>query len=129
MSFTQFTEKLELMYEIARRKMNARQDTYATYNGKKVLDDPLKVGDRVYVYLPRNNVKLAKKWKGPHKNVFADHPVYHVKIVKDKGTVTNVYTRDKLKRVSETIHIQRESDSEQENLDRPEYAQLDLKKK
>ena len=51
MSFTQFTEKLELMYEIARRKMNARQDTYATYYDKKVLDDPLKVGDLVYVYL------------------------------------------------------------------------------
>ena len=107
--------------------MNARQDTYATYYDKKVLDDPLKVGDLVYVYLPRNkNVKLAKKWTGPHKIVFADHPVYHVEIAKDKGTVTKVYTRDKLKRVPKTNHIQRESDSEQENEDRPEYTQPDL---
>ena len=107
--------------------MNARQDTYATYYDKKVLDDPLKVGDLFYVYLPRNkNVKLAKKWTGPHKIVFADHPVYHVEIVKDNGTVTKVYTRDKLKRVPKTIHIQRESDSEQENEDRPEYTQPDL---
>ena len=65
MSSTQVTEKLELMYEIARRKMNTRQDTYATYYDEKVLDDPLRAGDLVYAYLPRNkNVKLAKKWKG-----------------------------------------------------------------
>ena len=115
------------MYEFARRKMNARQDTYATYYDKKVLSDPLKVGDLVYVYLPRNkNVKLAKKWKGPHKIVFAGHPVYHVEIVKDKRTVTKVYTWDKLKRIPEAIHYQRESDSEQENEDLPEFTPPDL---
>ena len=32
--------------------MNSCQDMYVTHYDKKVLDDPLRVGDLVYVYLP-----------------------------------------------------------------------------
>ena len=66
-SYTEFVEKLQLMCEIAQRKMQARQDTYATYYDKKVMDNPLSEGDTVYVYLPRNkHKKLAKKWRGSY---------------------------------------------------------------
>ena len=79
-SFTEFTESLQIMYEIARRKMKCPQNTYATYYDKKAWIVPCKKVT-VYVYLPRNRrKKLTKKWKGPYKIVEANHPVYHVEV-------------------------------------------------
>ena len=83
--------------------MQARQDTYATFYDKKVLDNLLS-GDTVYVYLPRNkHKKLAKKWRGPYRITRTEHPVYNMEIKTEKGLETNVYARDKLKKVTATI--------------------------
>ena len=41
------------MYKIAREKMNARKDKYATYVDKKKLDNILHVIDKVYAYFPQ----------------------------------------------------------------------------
>ena len=99
-SITAFTEKLEHMYDIARVHMGTRQQAYASYYDKRVLDDQLNVNDQVYVYFPRDKrVKLAKKWNGPYKVVDADHPVYKVQLNGKTGMQVKVFTRDKLKRV------------------------------
>ena len=79
-------KEFTIMYEMARRKMKCRQDTYATYYDQKSVDCPLQEGDSVYVYLPRNRRKeLTKKWKRPYKIVEANHPVYHVEIQTENG--------------------------------------------
>ena len=88
------------MYDIARVHMGTRQQAYASYYDKRVLDDTLNVNNEVFVYLPRNKrVQLAKKWDGPYKVVDADHPVYKVKLNGKTGMQDKVFTRDKLKRV------------------------------
>lgn len=61
----EFSQKLEKMHELAQNSMEAQQRTFATYYDKKTLNDPLAVGDKVFVYLPRTKrTKLAKKWDG-----------------------------------------------------------------
>ena len=68
--------------------MDTRQNVAATYNDKKVLDDRLKVGDLLYVYLPQNQrVKLALKWMGVAKLLQEHHPSYQVEIPSKNGNV------------------------------------------
>ncbi len=97
---TAFAEKLERMYELARASMATRQQSFASYYDKRTRDDPLKVNDKVYVYLPRNKrVKLAKKWHGPFVIVEENHPVYRVAVEGHKGLEIKVFAREKLKKV------------------------------
>ena len=59
-SVEQFRDNLNKMYDTARKKMNARQDKYATYVDRKKLDDILNVDDKVYAYFRRiKRVKLV----------------------------------------------------------------------
>ena len=88
------------MYELARNKMSARQEKVANYFDKKVIDDPLAIGDKVYIYLPRNKrLKLVPNWYGPVLVIFENHPVYRVTIATDQGDIEKTVTRDRLKRV------------------------------
>ena len=53
--------------------MNTRQKVSPTYH-KKARDGNLDIGDKVFVYLPRNErTKLKYKWMGPCKIVEVHH--------------------------------------------------------
>ena len=99
-SLDDFKQTLQSMYELARNKMSARQEKVANYFDKKVIDDPLAIGDKVYIYLPRNKrLKLVPNWYGPVLVIFENHPVYRVTIATDQGDIEKPVTRDRLKRV------------------------------
>ena len=88
------------MYKIAREKMNARKEKYATsYVDKKKLDNILHVIDKVYAYfLQMKQMKLVANWYGSFRVIFADHPVYRIEIKTQNRTFTKVVTRDRIKR-------------------------------
>ena len=96
--------RIQAMYDLARRNSIARQDVYASYYDKKVLDDPIEVGTLVYVFLPRNNrIKLALKWMGPAKVLRNHHPSYEIEIRTEKGVHEKWVTRNKLKRAPKDV--------------------------
>ena len=105
-SLDQFKVKLQNMYDMAREKMNMRQEKFASYYDQKVLNDELVDGDKVYVYLPRNKrLKLVPNWYGPFLVTSSNHPVYQVEIVTPQGIISKTLTRDRLKRVKENIPL------------------------
>ena len=125
-SIDQFKSQLQNLYALARENMNARQEKAATYYDKKVLDDPLLVDDKVYVYLPRNKrLKLVPNWYGPFLITKANHPVYHVDIQTHQGTITKTLTRDRLKRVknpnAQTITLTPPADNTHKNENNNDY--------
>ena len=64
-SYEQFQNNIYEFYNLARENMNTRQKVSSTYYDKKVRDDKLDIGDKVFVYLPRNGrAKLKYKWMG-----------------------------------------------------------------
>ena len=72
-SFEQFQNNIYEIYNLARENMNTRQKVSPTYH-KKARDGNLDIGDKVFVYLPRNErTKLKYKWMGPCKIVEAHH--------------------------------------------------------
>ena len=90
-SVEHFSQKLALMYDIARHNMVSRQKVYSTYYDEKVRDDKLKTGDLVYIYLPaKKREKLTIKWVGPYKIVGESHPVYHVEVLSEKKSYVKV---------------------------------------
>ena len=50
-SFEQFQNNIYEIYNLARENMNTRQKVSSTYYDKKVRDDKLDIGDKVFVYL------------------------------------------------------------------------------
>ena len=125
-SIDQFKSQLQNLYALARENMNARQEKAATYYDKKVLDDPLLVDDKVYVYLPRNKrLKLVPNWYGPFLITKANHPVYHVDIQTHQGTITKTLTRDRLKKVknpnAQTITLTPPADNTHKNENNNDY--------
>ena len=83
-----FAKQLSQMYAIARQNMGMKQMRYKTYYDQKVVDSKFQVNDLVYVYLSRiRNVKLVKKWSGPHKIVEVLNPVYIVEIITNQGPI------------------------------------------
>ena len=73
-------EKINILLLIlARQNISMKQMQYKTYYDQKIVDLKLEVNDLVYVYLPGlRNVKLVRKWSGPHKIVEVLHPFYIV---------------------------------------------------
>ena len=97
--FGTFIKKIEDLYEHARESLKTQQEVSTTYYDKKVIDDKLRCGNLVYVYLPRNRrIKLAKKWEGPAKVTKCNHPLYEIKRLTAKGETLNWTIRNKLKR-------------------------------
>ena len=89
-----FKDNLNKIYAIARKKMNARQDKYATYVDRKKFKDILDFDD--LFYFPRiKRMKLVPNWYGPLRVIFADHPVYRIEIKTLNRTFTKV--RDRIK--------------------------------
>ena len=101
-SLDQFKVKLQNMYDMAREKMNIRQEKFSSYYDQKVLKDELVDGDKILDYLPRNKrLKVVPNWYGPFLVISSNHPVYQVEIVTPQGIILKTLTRDRLKRVKE----------------------------
>ena len=63
-TLTEFKEKLQTMYILARETMGVRQDQALTHYDKKVKDDVISADTYVYVYIPekptfKNGVEVA----------------------------------------------------------------------
>ena len=90
--------------------MNTRQKVSLTYYDKKVRDDKLDIGDKVFVYLPRNKrAKLNYKWMEGH------HPTYNVEIQTSKGVKHVWLVRNHLKgppNHSELVDVDTENEKE-----------------
>ena len=52
--FKEFQNNISKIYDWAREKMKTRRKVSAAYYDKKVRDDELKLNDKVFAYLPRN---------------------------------------------------------------------------
>ena len=115
-SFEQFQNNIYEIYNLARENMNTRQKVSSTYYDKKVRDDKLDIGDKVFVYLPRNERAKSKyKWTGPCKIVEAHHPTYNVEMQTSKGVKHVWLVRNHLKRApnhSELVDVDIENEKE-----------------
>lgn len=64
---------MQEIYTIPREILNSRQKQATTYHDKIVYDDMLKVGEQLYVYLPRNKqLKSISNLYGPVDVSFAN---------------------------------------------------------
>lgn len=87
--------------------MNARQERFATYHDRKVLDQKFDVGDKVYVLDCKNkDLKLHLKWLGPFSIRTANHPIYEVQ----RGSSRKWYARHQLKPAPNTALVLSETE-------------------
>ena len=88
----------------------------STYYDKKVRDDKLDIGDRVFLYVPLNGrATLKYKWMGQCKIVEAHHPTYNAEMQTSKGVKHVWWVRDHLKRSpnhSELVDVDLENKKE-----------------
>ena len=74
---------------------------------KKVLDDPIKEEQLVYMYLARKQQhKLSLKWFGPCKVITNQHPLYKNGYQSSKGNVEKWIICDKLSRCEKSTTYQ-----------------------
>ena len=98
-SVEDFHKNMVMMYRCAKKAMGEKQEKMKKLYDRKRINDPLHIGDFVYVLNPRfKNVKLQPNFEGPFEIIHKSENVYAVQIVRGNRVLLEWLPRDRLRR-------------------------------